>query len=388
MSMNQSMPGHPLPLPRAATPQQPLQPQPPPSQPSPQQQQYRQQHPQQQPAEAGTDPAAVIAARSAAVARNRQREARVAMLQDVLRILFVAVILGGVVWIFFWRHRHNMEEERLRIEAAQKVQEARAKEQREREERFEAKQDARRKEKQAKEAEEQRRRDEKKRADKERAEAARQRVANVRRYKEAEARFQGATLDLISAAPSTDLPLNVVGETWYSCVVPSGRSGMSLYEMQALPGKDIHVTRLEESGEATDVKFDEFSRQMARLPFLLVKGTRCYYKAEQKKWERRMPVPSANARLNPSSEDFRDLYDFAHKHCGKDALVSYEVFLREVGGIETHVLSVPFGGQFARSDVARGLEEADSGHRRGTGSDIQNRLNAGTLVIRRKGSFR
>ena len=373
MNYNQPIPTRPQQFPRAPQSQQTPQ--------TPQQT-------PQKPAEAGTDPSAVIAARSAAVARNRQREARTAMVRDVMRIVFVAAIIGGIACVFFWKHKQTLEEERLRAENERRMQEEQARERKERDARFAAEREAQRKIKQAEAEEKRRKEEERKRASEQQAAAARQRVANVKRYKDAITRFRGATLDLISAAPPTDLPVNVTSETWYSCVVPGGRAGITLYEVQALPGKDIRVTRLEEAGEATDIKFEEFGHQMARMPFLLVKGTRCYYKPEHKTWERRVSVPAANAKLNPSSEDFRDLFEFAHKQFGKDSLVSYEVSFRDVGGIETRILSVPFGEQFTRADVARGLESADSGRRRSGGTDIQSRLNGGKLVIRRKGLYR
>lgn len=362
--------------------------QPIPTRPQPYQRAPQSQQTPQKPAEAGTDPSAVIAARSAAVARNRQREARTAMVRDVMRIIFVAAIIGGIACVFFWKHKQTLEEERLRALNEQRMREEQARERKERDARFAAEREAHRKIKQAEADERRRKEEERKRASEQQVAAARRLAANVKRYKDAIARFRGATLDLISSAPPADLPVNVSSETWYSCVVPGGRAGITLYEVQALPGKDIRVTRLEEAGEATDIKFDEFGHQMARMPFLLVKGTRCYYKPEHKTWEWRVSVPADNAKLNPSSEDFRDLFEFARKQFGKDSLVSYEVSFRDVGGMETRIISVPFGEHFTRADVAQGLASADSGRRRSGGNDIQSRLNGGKLVIRRKGLYR
>ena len=393
MSMNQPIPTRPLPLPRATPSQQPfqLQPQPQPQpQPPPQPPQYRQQPPQQQAAEAGTDPAAVIAARSAAVARNRQREARMSMLQDVLRIVFVAVLIAGIVWVVFWRHRHHMEEERLRVEAEQRAQEERAKEQRAREERFAAEREAQRQRKQAEAAEKRRREDEKRRADRERVEAARQRAANIQRYADAEARFRSTTLTLLVAPPpSADNPEKVTSETWFSCVVPSGRTGQTLYEMKALPNKNILVTRLDKAGNAADIPFDEFNGLLKKTPFLLTKGMRCYYRPESSRWEERVSVPAGTQQRNPSQLDFGDLYDFVSKHCDRNtALLSYEVVFQDAGGVQTKLPDVPFGGLVTRDVVERGLEQAEAWRGRVSRSDIQNRLVGGTLIFRRKGRAR
>ena len=390
MSLNQSIPSRPLPLPRAATPQQPLQPPPPPppsSQPSPQQQQYRQQHPQQQPAEVGTDPAAVIAARSAAVARNRQREARSAMLQDVLRILFVAVILGGVVWIFFWRHRHNMEEERLRIEAEETARKEQAELQKEREARFAAERKAQQEKKQAEEDKKQREAAEKRRLADEQKKANMQRKANIKRYADAMQLFRGTTLDLLSVAPAGDLPETVKVETWFSCVVPSGRRGPTLYEIKALPGKDIHVTRLDEEGNAADISFDELNDLLKKTSFLLAKGTRCYYRpSNSSRWS--VSVPAGNQRVDPAKEDFGSLYEIV-KNCDKNAAhLSYEVTFEDAGGVQTRLPDVPFGGQVAQVDVARGLEEAESARGLNTRGGNQKRLSDGKLIFRRKGRSR
>ena len=389
MSMNQPLPTRPLPLPRATTPQQPFQPQPPlqPAQPPPQQQPYRQQQPQQPAAEAGTDPAAVIAARSAAVARNRQREARMSMLQDVLRIVFVAVLIAGIVWVVFWRHRHHMEEERLRVEAEQKAQEERAKEQREREERFAAERKEQQQKKEAAAAEKQRKEEEKRQADKKRADEERQRKDNIKRYADAMQLFRGTTLDLLSAAPKGDLPETVTVETWFSCVVPSGRRGPTLYEMKALPGKDIHVTRLDEEGNAADISFDELNDLLKKTSFLLAKGTRCYYRPpNSNKWS--MSVPAGNQRVDPAKEDFGRLYEIV-KNCDRNAAhLSYEVTFEDAGGVQTRLADVPFGDQVTQADVARGLEEADSRMGRNARGVSRKRLSDGKLIFRRKGRSR
>lgn len=389
MSMNQPLPTRPLPLPRATTPQQPFQPQQPPQppQPPPQQQPYRQQRPQQQAAEAGTDPAAVIAARSAAVARNRQHEARMSMLQDVLRIVFVGVLIGGIVWVVFWRHRHHMEEERLRVEAEQRAQEERAKEQREREERFAAERKEQQQKKEAAEAEKQRKEEEKRRLADEQKKANRQRVENVKRHADAMRLFRGTTLDLLSVAPKGDLPETVTVETWFSCVVPSGRRGPTLYEMKALPGKDIHVTRLDEEGNAADISFDELNNLLKKTSFLLAKGTRCYYRPSNlNKWS--VPVPAGNQRVDLAKEDFGRLYEIV-KNCDRNAAhLSYEVTFEDAGGVQTRLADVPFGDQVSQADVVRGLDEADSSMGRNARGVNRKRLSDGKLIFRRKGRSR
>ena len=82
-------------------------------------------HPRPQPpaqppqrADAGADPAAAIAARTAAVARNRQKSERAALIHDMLRIVCVAVLIGGVCLYAYLKHRQNMAEERQRAEQA------------------------------------------------------------------------------------------------------------------------------------------------------------------------------------------------------------------------------------------------------------------------------
>lgn len=370
MNFDQPISSRPHPLPRTnLPPQQPPVP------------------PQQQPAEAGVDPAALVAARTAAVARNRQREARATMVRDVLRIVGVIALIGGVAFLVYMRHRYRVEEERLQAAREEAARVAYAKEQAERDARFAAEREAQRKIERAEAAEKRRKEEEKKRIAEQQAEAERQHRANVKRHEAAVARFRGTTLDLISAAPPTDLPAKVAGETWFSCVVPGGRTGTVLYEVRALPGKEIYVTRLDETGDLVDIPLDEFNRQTAKMPFVLAKGTRSYYRPESGKWELRVPVPPSGSSLDPSREDLRDLHAFVLKQCGKDAALSYEVAFRDVGGAETRILGVPFGGKLTRADVARGLQQV-AGRRQGPGEDIQKRMNEGSLVIRRKGSAR
>ena len=84
------------------------------------------QQPTQQPAGEGSDPAALVAARTAAVARNRQREARATMVRDILRIVGVLALVGGVALLVYLRHRYRVEEERQRAaeEAAVRAEQA------------------------------------------------------------------------------------------------------------------------------------------------------------------------------------------------------------------------------------------------------------------------
>ncbi len=76
----------------------------------------------------GEDPAALVAARTAAVARNRQKSERASFLHDAFRIIGVVVLIGGVAWIIHVRHRNHMEEESFQAEREAVAQAARAKE--------------------------------------------------------------------------------------------------------------------------------------------------------------------------------------------------------------------------------------------------------------------
>lgn len=337
------------------------------------------QSPQQ--GEEGMDPAALIAARTAAVARNREKSERASLIHDVLRIAGVAVLIGGVAWIAYVKHRHRVEEERLEAEHEAAAQAARAKERAE----ADARAAARRAADRAAEAEIRKKEEERRQVAARKAEAERQRAANVKRYDNALKRFRGTSLELFSAAPPTDLPANVIDETWYSCVVPGGLNGTVLYEVKALPGKDIHVTRLESNGDVMEIPLAEFNNLIAKSPFLMVKGSHCYYNG-QKKWMMRERVPDMSIRLDPSRVDLRDLYKFATQYCGKRHALSYEVFFRDIGGTETHVVSVPFGGVFGRMDVIAGIQKASTS--KIDAKTVQARLNEGSLVIRRKGGGR
>ena len=333
------------------------------------------------PGEEGVDPAALIAARTAAVARNREKSERASLIHDVLRIAGVAVLIGGVAWIAYVKHQHRVEEERLEAEHEAAAQAARAKERAE----ADARAAARRAAERAAEAEIRKKEEERREAAARKAEAERQRAANVKRYDAAQKRFRGTSLELFSVAPPTDLPANVTDETWYSCVVPGGQNGTVLYEVKALPGKDIHVTRLESNGDVLEVPLAEFNGIIAKSPFLMAKGSHCYYNG-QKKWVMRERVPDMSVKLDPSRVDLRDLYKFASINCGKRHALAYEVFFRDIGGVETRVLSVPFGGVFGRSDIISGIQKSATS--KIDAKTVQARLNDGSLVIRRKGGGR
>ncbi|MBO7685350.1 MAG: hypothetical protein J6V72_03140, partial [Kiritimatiellae bacterium] len=180
--------------------------------------------PQQQSAGDGTDPAARVAARTAAVARNREKAARASLIHDLLRIVGVVVLIGGVAWIVHVKHRHGMEEERLRAEREAAEQAARRQEREKAEKRAEANREKAKKEAAEKTLKKEREREEQKLL----AEKQRLIVENKKLYEKVLARFHGTTLDQLSAAPRDDLPENVTGETVYSCIMPVGSKGMTL----------------------------------------------------------------------------------------------------------------------------------------------------------------
>ena len=337
----------------------------------------------------GVDPAALIAARKAAVARNRRQAARISLLQDVLRIIGLLALIAGVAWFSHLKHRQHMEEERQKAEHERTVQIAREKEREAEAARQEARRKVQMEAKRAAEEEARRREEEKRRLAEQKAEALRIQQANVKRYQAALDRFKGAVLDLLAAAPPSDLPAKVSHETWFSCLLPGGRKGIVLYEVFASPGQSLRVSRLEAEGNAEEIPIEDFNRQVARSPYLLSKGSYCYYNpANRKRWELRVPVLAEGETLDPSREDFRDLYDFVRRMNLVTSALAYDVFFRDFGGGETRILSVPFGGTFTRNGVQRGLQSLDSSQRRQNDAALRERLEQGSLIIRRGGAKR
>lgn len=340
----------------------------------------------QSPAE-GTDAAAIIAARSAAVARNRQKSERAALLRDVLRIVGVIALVAGVGFVAHLKHKQELEKERQQAQREEAERVARAKERAERE----AKMDAARKERQAAiraaEAEKQKRMEEERRAHEAKVEALRVQKENVKRFRAAQERFRGASLGLLAYAPASDIPAKVQEETWFSCLVPGGRSGVELYEVRALPGKDLHVTRLDADGNVEEVKIEEFNGIASKNSFLLTKGGRCYYSPRDNgKWELRLPVPAEDETFDPTSDDFGDLYDVIRRRGIAVASYGYEVYFREAGGFENRILFLPFGKKLNRDAVSRALKRtiAAQGTRGIEEAAVRALLNGGRIVIRRR----
>ncbi len=340
------------------------------------------------PVSEGVDPAALIAARTAAVARTRRQNARIALIQDILRIIGVAVLIGGIAWFVHQRHQQHMEEERRNAEREMAEQAARAKERAEEAARLAAQRKEQMEIRKKAEEEQRRRLEERRRAAEQKAEAARVKSANVKRYQAALDRLNGSILNMLSAAPPSDLPAKVVTETWFTCLVPGGRTGVMLFEILAIPDQKIRVSRLEAEGMVEDISFEDFNRQVAKSPYLLSKGSYCYYSpASGGRWEMRVPVPAENETINPSQEDFRDLYNILRRKSLVTTAFTYDVFFRDFGGAETRILSVPFGGTVTRSAVMRGLQSA-TGQQRQSDPALRARVNQGGLVIRRKGGSR
>ena len=355
---------------------------------------YRQptNQPQQQPRSGqspseGTDAAAIIAARAAAVARNRQKSERAALLRDALRIVGVVVLVAGVGWIAHIKHQQTLEEERRQAQREEAERAARAKERADREARAEAARKERMAELKAAEEAKLKRREEERRAREAKAEALRKQRENVKRYEEALGRFRNATLHLLSSAPASDVPSTVDADTWFSCLMPGGRTGGILYEIHALPGKELHVSQLGSDGKKEEVKIEDFNGIASKTSFLLTKGSRCYYSPRDKgRWELRLPVPATGDALDPSREDFGDLYDIVRKRGIAADTFGYEVFFREAGGFDERILFVPFGSLLTRSAVQKGLQSGSATkHGRGNSeAAIRARLNDGRLIIRRK----
>lgn len=337
----------------------------------------------------GVEPAALIAARKAAVARNRQQAARASLLQDVLRIIGILALVGGIAWFTHMKHQQHMEEERQKAEREQAAQAARAKEHAAEVARQEARHKALMEAKKAAQEEARRREEAKQREAAAKAEAERIVQENIKRHQAALKRFNGAILDMIASAPSSDLPAKVAHETWFSCLVPGGRSGVTLYEIFASPGQDLRISRLDAEGKVEDVSLEDFNRQVAKSPYLLSKGTYCYYSpANGRRWELRMPVLAESETLDPSREDFRDLYNTVRKLGLVTSALNYNVFFRDFGGGETRLLSVPFGGTVTRSAVQQGLQSATGAQRRQNDAALRTRMEQGSLIIRRGGAKR
>lgn len=337
----------------------------------------------------GVDPAALIAARKAAVARNRRQAARISLLQDVLRIIGILALIAGIAWFTHMKHKQHMEEERQKAERERAAQIAREREQEAEAARQEARRKAQMEAKRAADEEARRREEAKQRAAAAKAEAERILQANIKRYQTALNRFKGAILDLLAAAPPSDLPAKVVHETWFSCLVPGGRAGVMLYEIFASPGQDLRISRLDAEGKVEDVSLEDFNRQVAKSPYLLSKGSYCYYNpANGRRWELRVPVLAESETLDPSREDFRDLYNFVRQLGLVTSALNYNVFFRDFGGGETRLLSVPFGGTVTRSAVQRGLQSAASPQRRQNDDALRARMEQGSLIIRRGGAKR
>ena len=343
----------------------------------------------QNPAE--VDPSAVIAARSAAVARNRQKSERAAFLRDGIRLVGVIALLVGLGWIVHIKHQQKVEEERRQAQREEAERARRAKEQAERDARAAAARKERQEQIKAAQAEALRRREEEKRAAAEKAEARRVKQENMKRYQTAMDRFRGAALALISSAPAADIPVRVSNETWFSCLVPGGRTGVSLYEIRALPNKELHVSLLDEEGNVEEVKMEDFNGVVSKASYLLSKGSMCYYSPRDKgRWELRVPVPAEGETIDPSLDDFRDLHEVIKRRGVSATSFSYEVFFQEMGSGDRRILVVPFGGKLTRSAVQTGLQSV-SPTQNGRGdaeAAVRARLNAGRLVIRRKGARR
>ena len=307
---------------------------------------------------ARTDCAAMIAARSAAVARNRQKSERAAFLRDMVRMAGVIVIIAIAGWFAYVKYQHALEEKKLQAQ-----------------------------------------REETKRIQMENAKQS------AKRHQIAQERFRGASLLLIAQAPASDLPAKVTEETWFSCIVSGGSAGEDLYEIRALPGNELHVSRFDGRDRTVEVKSDDFRNIASRHPFLLTRGSCCYYSPlGNGRWELNVPPPVNGVTIDPAKQDLGGLCDAIRKRGISTASFAYDVFFRKGYRLEKRILSLPFGKTLDRAAIRKAMEVAfpeldklketsafagrESGNKLDSGSkgkpSIDALLNEGRIVIRRK----
>ena len=191
-----------------------------------------------------------------------------------------------------------------------------------------------------------------------------------------------------------------------------GCEGWDLYEIRALPGNELHVTRFDGRGKVEDVKSDDFRNIVSRHPFLLARGSRCYYSPPGNgRWELDVPPPADGAAIDPAKQDLGGLCDAIRKRGVATDSFGYDVFFRKGYRLEKRILSLPFGKTLDRAAIREALPAAfpelvaqktesalagnafagrGSGNKLGSGRkpSIDALLDEGRIVIRRKGGSR
>lgn len=321
-----------------------------------------------------TDVSAAAAARLEAVRRNRREAERAAFIRQVILIVGLLILIGGVAWVFHVTHRQKMERLRLEAQEAER-QRAADEEKRQRMAQEQAIQNEKDREVR-RQAEENRLRLQKEQAERRAAQEAAAKAAkeNAARYRACESRFRDTTMSRLSTAPDSERPDRVKHEATFLCLAPGGgKNGYEMYEVKVTPGFPMKIECLRPDAAPRALSDDEFKRQMASVPYLLLGGSHVYLRPDPVAVGRKTyAVPNAAVVFSPSQIELGGLAEGARRlGVTGSAAFSYKVMFRpKGGGGDWPVSTIPFDGRVTRSDFAAAVRAEMSRRKRGRAREI------------------
>ena len=247
------------------------------------------------------------AQRSTFEAKVNRGIARALLMKEVVLFACIALVIAGATGIIWYTyHKREMEaraawlveQERQKQEQAERL---RMEEKRKKEEA--ARRLAREQELARREEEKKRlRAEEEARRKKEREDAERR-----RRFAALEGEFRNAPTEYWRNAPKELRPEGIKTDTLYRCLFPDNVDRMAFFDVHVKPKGEMQVKKLSAESEPEDFPTESFQKMCAKTPYLMKVGGNTYFCPIRRKGGT-LPIPRESEDLNPSQEEFGELY--------------------------------------------------------------------------------
>lgn len=306
-----------------------------------------------------------IAETAAAVARHRRESERTALFHEIALVIGGLLLVGAIALVVRYQMQRNAELERDRQEFARQQQAAEEAQRREAAAQQLKLEAERRKAEEARRAAEQARREQ----DRKRQEEEQKLRENANFYRKALNCFRNGKIDYWRNASAADRPDKVSSEAKFLCLVPGGVSGFSLYDVFVQPGKPLAVHELSEKELPQQFDAERFSEFLKSRPCLVVRNLlgndalsgsspTLFFRTPVPR-PKTARVPDVDTSLNPSREEFGELYGAIKAFGGGQLAYQYQIDVRLKGWTQDlPIQTVRFGQEIGRDAFERSIQRA------------------------------
>ena len=304
-----------------------------------------------------------IAETVAAVARHRRESERNALIHEIAVVVGGLVLVGAIALLVRYQCQRSeqLEHERQTFARQQQAAEEAA--------RREAAAQQLKIEEARKRAEDARRAAEQTRLENTRKQREQEQILrdNAILFRKALTCFRNGKIDYGRNASISDLPDKVTSEAKFLYLVPGGVSSFSLYDVFVRPGQPLAVRELSEKELPQDVAAEEFNRLIETTPCLTVRnfldnpslvGARptLYFHSPVPR-PQTASIPDADTSLNPSREEFGELYGALKAIGGGQLVYTYQIDVHIPGWQQdVPIQTVRFADEIGRNAFERSIQ--------------------------------